>query len=341
MKGEKKKVTMKDIADRLNISVNAVSLALNNKPGISDRTRQMVLKVAEELEYMDGHLSLIRRNQLNNICMMIEEKSFRDTRFYSRVILGIENEAKRNGYDLIVNFIDNKNYIIPSSIEQRKVGGIIIVGFIDDEYLRRTLSYGIPLILVDHASFSINTDAVLTQNTAGSYLAVQYLVSKGHKKIGFFGEKNLTLSFNERWIGYSEAMRKYGISVIDDFCLSDSIEDYALRNDFKTVAGIIKGMKRLPTAWICANDSAAFTLINALNFIGLNVPDDISIIGFDDIDLCRIISPNLTTIKVDKELMGTNAVGNLLKRMENREAPTTHIRMAVNLIERNSVKDLT
>lgn len=340
MDSEGKRVRMKDIAERLDISVNAVSLAINNKSGVSEKTRQRILKAAEELDYLDSHPTMARKNQLNNICMMIEEKNFRDTRFYSRVILGIENEAKKSGYDVIVSFIDMDSGAIPSSIEQGKAAGIIIVGSVQDEYLSKALSYGIPTVLVDHASFSISTDAILTQNIPGAFMATKYLIDKGHIDIGFFGEKYLTLSFNERWIGYCEAMRQYNLPVIDDFCLTDSIDNYAVNNDYESVAGILSNMKKLPTAWVCGNDSAAIILINALNSIGKNVPDDVSIVGFDDIDLCTIVSPNLTTIRVDKGLMGVNGVKKLLMRMEDRKNPNCHIRMAVNIVERDSVKKI-
>lgn len=272
--------------------------------------------------------------------MMIEEKNFRDTRFYSRVIIGIEDEAKKNGYDVIANFIDNNNYIIPTSVTQGKAAGIIILGSVQDEYLSRAVSYGIPLVVVDHASFSIDTDAILTQNTPGAYVAAKYIIENGHKEIGFFGEKYFTLSFNERWIGFCEAMRRHGLPVKEEFCFTNSIEEYAVRNDYQPVAEVLKGLKKFPTAWVCANDSAAIILISALNSLGYDVPNDVSIIGFDDIDLCKIITPNLTTIRVEKELMGVNAVRSLLSRMEKRDNPNWHMRMPVRLIERRSVKKL-
>jgi LacI family transcriptional regulator len=334
----KKKVRMKDIADKLNISINAVSLALNNKPGISEKTRQQVLKTAVELNYFDRHTALADINHLDNICLMIEKKNFKDTRFYSRVILGIENEAKNNNYDLLVSIIDKDEHEVPSSIELGKTSGILIVGSIDDELLERILSYGIPLALVDHASFLINTDAILTENVSGEFMATKYLIDCGHKEIGFFGDKDFTLSFNERWIGFNESMKRANIPINLDYCITDLVEDYVLKNDFKTVANIIRSMDKLPTAWVCANDSAAVILISALRELNIKVPDDISVIGFDDIDLCKITSPNLTTMRIDKKLMGAKAVKNLLWRMENMDQPNQHVKLSVNLVERESVK---
>ena len=336
----KKKVRMKDIAEKLNISINAVSLALNNKSGVSDETRQKVLETAKSLEYNEGYYSFMKSNQFDNICIMTEEANFRDVKFYSNVILGIENEAKKNHYDLIINFIDRDKYSIPPSIEQRKVSGIIIVGYVDDDYLKKVLSFDIPVILVDHASMLINTDAVLTQNVQGSFMETKYLIDKGHRDIGFFGDIDSSLSFTERWYGYNKAMKKYNIPVKDKFCFTDSIEKYAIKNDYKIVREMLDKRGEFPTAWVCANDSAAVTLINALELIGKKVPDDISVIGFDDIELCKIINPNLSTIRVNKDLMGVAAVRNLMARMLDKNQPFYHTRLEVSLIERKSVKEL-
>ncbi|MGF7429533.1 LacI family DNA-binding transcriptional regulator [Thermoanaerobacterium thermosaccharolyticum] len=343
---KKKKVTMKDIAEKLNISVNAVSIALNDKVGVSEETRNLVLKTADEMGYFDENPSFIIKNHFKNICLMIEERNFRDTHFYTKVILGIENEARKNNFDILVNFMNKDDFQIPKSVQSRKVSGILVVGTIKDEHLKMLLDYGIPIVQVDHSSFLINTDAVLTQNIPGSYMATKYLIDKGHTQIGFFGEIDFSLSFKERWLGFNEAMRVSGLNidpilnVNPGYCVIGSVEKYVLSKNYKEVANIISKMDKLPTAWVCSNDSAAITLYNALNILGLKVPDDISVVGFDDIDICKIVNPPLTTIRVNKELMGIKAVQKLLWRMNNIKEPYDHIRMEVKLIERGSVKDL-
>ncbi|MDI6602277.1 MAG: LacI family DNA-binding transcriptional regulator [Thermoanaerobacteraceae bacterium] len=343
---KRKKITMKDIADGLNLSVNAVSLALNDKVGVSEETRNLVIKTADEMGYFDENPSFIARNRLRNICLMVEERNFRDTHFYTKVILGIENEAKRNNYDILVNFMTSDKFEIPSSIERRKVSGIIVVGTIKDEHLEKLLKYDIPTVLVDHCSFTISTDAVLTQNMSGSYMATQYLIRKGHTQIGFFGEIDFSLSFKERWLGFNEAMRNAGLNVDPIFnvnpgyCVIGQVEQYVLSKNYKEVANIISKLDKLPTAWVCSNDSAAITLYNALSILGIKVPDDISVVGFDDIDICNIVTPHLTTIRINKELMGAKAVKRLLWRMENPKEPCDYIRMEVKLIVRESVKEI-
>lgn len=339
-KNRKKKVTMKDISQKLNISVNAVSLALNDRVGVSDDTRALVFRTAAELGYFEGNPVFPGGSISKNICLMIESKYFKDINFYSKVILGIENEARKNGNDIIVNFMDRSNFIVPSAVENRKVSGILIVGAIEDEYLGRVLSYGMPIVLVDHASLIISTDAILTENIAGAYKATDYLCSRGHRDIGFFGSIDFSLSFKERWLGFYERMRNTGFTIDDLYArsITGPIQKYVDKKDYNSISDMINALEKMPSAWVCANDDTAIALYNALNLNGFMVPEDVSIIGFDDIDLCKIITPHLTTIRVNKELMGQRAVKRLMWRMKNIDEQYENIRMEVSLIERDSVK---
>ncbi|NLU52915.1 MAG: LacI family transcriptional regulator [Clostridiaceae bacterium] len=333
-----KKIRLKDIADKLGISVNAVSLALNNKVGVSDETRLKVLRVADTLGYLDQCKASGRKHHYNNICVMLEEKVFKDTRFYPKVILGIENEAKINNYDTIINFISKERYDIPLSIERGKVDGIIVIGHIDDEYLKMLKSFKIPIILVDYASMSVNTGAVLTQNIPGAFKATEYLIKNGHRDIGFFGEIDAAMSFYERWLGFNMALKHYNIHVLTELCITENVEENALQNNYMAIADMLKDKEKYPTAWFCANDSAAAVLINALKYLGKKVPDDISVIGFDDIDICAMTEPQLTTMHINMVEMGTAAVKELLQSIQNPNYMQRHIRLPVRLEERDSVK---
>lgn len=335
---KKKKVTMKDISEKLNISINAVSLALNDRVGVSDNTRSEVFRTAAELGYFDENPSLIGGNISKNICIMIEKRNFTDINFYSKVILGIENETRKNNYDIIVNFIDRNNFSIPSAVENRKVCGILIVGTIEDIYLKKILSFGLPVVLVDYTSYRLSVDSIMTQNIAGSYKAADYLISRGHKCIGFFGNINSSLSYRERWIGFCERLKQNRLSDMLENSLTGTVDKYVFEKDYTSIANMIKSIHEIPTAWVCSNDTEAMALYYALDLLDYKVPEDISVIGFDDIDLCTMMSPNLTTMRVYKELMGQKAVKRLIWRMENKNEPSENIRLGVSLVERESVK---
>jgi len=332
---------MKDIADKLGISVNAVSLALKNKVGVSDETRMKVLTVADSLGYLDQMKGSEKKKHLSSICVMLEEKVFKDTRFYPKVILGIENEAKKNKFDTIINFINRDKYDIPLSIERGKAEGILVLGHISDDFLKLLKSYKIPIVLIDYASSSVVTGAVMTQNYDGAYMAVEYLIQCGHKSIGFLGDINIARSFYERWLGFLDALKNNNIPCEMEYCFTENIERIVLENDFQALTDRLKNIKRYPAAWFCANDSTAFVLINALKALGKKVPEDVSVIGFDDIDICSMTEPRLTTMRIEKVEMGATAVRELLSKVQNPDYIQRHIRLPVRLVERDSVRIMT
>lgn len=339
------KITMKDIAKKLNLSINAVSLVLNNKAGVSEETRSLVLKTADDMGYFDNKPKYLNSFASKNICLVLEPRFFNDPYFYSKVILGIEEESRKNSYDLIMNFIDGKNFTAPNCLESRKASGIIALGPLDDEYLLRLKNYGLPMVLVDNSSFIEPIDSILTDNKLGAYKATKYLINKGFEKIGFFGDLSYSLSIKERYFGYSEALRDsslYGENLdemIKRYSLTTKIEEFVIKHDVEAILQRLKKIVEMPEAFVCSNDSAAIQLNNALNLLGYKVPEEVSIIGFDDIFLCNMIMPKLSTIKVNKELMGRKAVKRLLWRMRHKSDPVENTIMSVELVERESVKN--
>lgn len=339
------KITMKDIAKKLNLSINAVSLVLNNKAGVSEETRSLVLKTADDMGYFDNKPKYLNSFASKNICLVLEPRFFNDPYFYSKVILGIEEESRKNSYDLIMNFIDGKNFTAPNCLESRKASGIIALGPLDDEYLLRLKNYCLPMVLVDNSSFIEPIDSILTDNKLGAYKATKYLINKGFEKIGFFGDLSYSLSIKERYFGYSEALRDsslYGENLdemIKRYSLTTKIEEFVIKHDVEAILQKLKKIVEMPEAFVCSNDSAAIQLNNALNLLGHKVPEEVSIIGFDDISLCNMIMPKLSTIKVNKELMGRKAVQRLLWRMRHKSDPVENTIMSVELVERESVKN--
>lgn len=340
-----KKVTMKDIAQSLGISINAVSLALNDRVGVSEETKRKVLRLAEEMGYLEGGSKYMSTYSSKNICVLLKNIYFRDMHFYSKILLGIEEEARRNGYDVLINFFESEDEI-PSCIENRRVSGVVIVGKVEDQYLVKIKSYKIPVVLVDHTSLSESTDSILTDNKLGTYKVTKYLIDKGYSKIGFFGDLDYTISIKERFFGYQEALKtlpdlklQHEVNeYIGHYSVLNEIEAYILTNDTQKLIECVKRVEVMPEAFVCSNDNAAIQLSSALRGLGYNVPEDISIVGFDDIDLCQMISPKLTSVRVNKEFMGRKAIQKLLWRFANHKEPVENIIMNVEIVERESVK---
>lgn len=339
------KVTMKDIAHIHGISVNAVSLALNNKPGISDETRIKILRTAEELGYLETKEKFYRTFSRTNICVMMHKRYSVDMDFYGKVLLGVVEEAKKNGYDALMNFFDDDDFEVPTIIMQRRVSGVIVIGKIKDKNIEKICRMHTQIVLVDHASMVENIDSIITDNKHGSYMLVKYLLEKGFTKIGFYGELSYSLSIKERYLGYREALSTFlGVSsweqrdsYIDKYSILEGMEEAVLSNNNKEIVELIKRHETMPEVFVCSNDRVAISLMVALQILGYKIPEDISTVGFDNIDICEKICPKLTTVNVNKELMGKRAVQRLIYRLSHRNSLTENVAISVEMVERESV----
>jgi LacI family transcriptional regulator len=341
-----KKVTMKDIASELNISINAVSLALNNKTGVSDDMRIKVLRLANETGYLRNSSKFIRTFSRTNLCIMMQKMYSTDMNFYGKVLYSVVEESKKNGYDTILNFFDDDEMIVPNCVEECRVAGVIVIGKINDRNIEDLKDHRIPIILVDHASLFKSINCVLTDNKLGGFVMTKYLIEKGFRKIGFFGDLNYSLSIKERYFGFMEAVDTCGCyqeegslgAYIEAYSITHDIERAVLANDNKIIKKLIEEAKHLPEAFVCSNDKVAIALLMVLQALGYKVPEDISLVGFDNIDMCEKVTPKLTTANVNKEKMGKRAVERILYLIDHQCDSYENIILSVELIERESVK---
>ena len=338
------KITMKDIAKRLNVSINAVSIALNDKPGVSDEMRLQILRTADEMGYINQKKQYLSIFSKSNICVLMQSYYANTGHFYSIVLCSIVEQAKNFGYFSILNYFEDNDFHMPECIVDRKVAGVLVVGKISDSHLKALKKVGIPVVLVDFTSLGDPCDCVLTHNRQGGYMLTDYVVLKGYKTIGFFGDLDYSFSFQDRFMGYKQALIQNQIvsseevdSYIEEHSFLHNIEKYILANEITEIVKILKS-KKLPEVLICANDSNAFAVISALKDMGLKIPEDIGVTGFDDTPLCEKANPQITTVQVQKELMGQVAVSNLMDRIHRKEnTPMTQL-SSVKIVERASLK---
>ena len=338
------KITMKDIAQKLNISINAVSIALNDKPGVSDEMRLQILRTADEMGYINQKKQYLSIFSKTNICVLMQSYYANTGHFYSIVLCSIVEQAKKFGYFSILNYFEDNDFHMPECIIDRKVAGVLVVGKISDTHLKLLKKVGIPVVLVDFTSLGDPCDCVLTHNRQGGYMITDYVVLKGYKTIGFFGDLDYSFSFQDRFMGYKQALIQNQIvnsknvdCYIEKYSFLHNIEKYILANQTTEIEKILKS-KELPDVLICANDSNAFAVISALKDMGLRIPEDIGVTGFDDTPLCVKANPQITTVQVQKELMGQVAVANLMDRIHRKEnIPITQL-LSVKIVERASLK---
>jgi len=281
----------------------------------------------------------ISRLKTENIGFVISREHhpiFSNT-FYSYVFAGVEEEARAHGYNLIYQVLDEKLMFDPSTfklIEERKVDGLILAGEMSHSFVSNLKAKDIPIVLVDHYIDNSGLDSVVTDNTKGVGEVIRYLADLGHEQIGFLGATLEHGSFMERFEGYTAALKKNRLDFNEEL-----VQTGLLWNGY----GIMEKMFRLakmPTAIFACNDLMAIRAMAAIQDRGMKVPDEISIAGFDDIDMSQQIHPPLTTVRVQKEEMGKTGVKRLIQRIKNSNKKPEKIVVATELVVRKSCRSI-
>lgn len=334
-----KKTTMQDIADRLNISKNAVSLALNNKPGVSEETRQMVLSLATKLNYEFSRNSSSLSSK--NILVFIPEYIRDDSHFYNDIYWSVDYYSDRIGYIAIMTTITEemqRNKSLPKIAEEISFIGILLVGVFDELYISFLENKCENILSIDHSYYDQPVPSVVTANLEGAYVLTKHVISCGHKKIGFIGSIHSTSSLYERWCGFNKALKDFNITTGKNYNIQKPSPLNVLLSDPEELKSAIEDLEELPTAFICGGDRIAIACIEALRMLSLKVPEDISVVGFDDIEMAKYIQPPLTTMHVRRKEMGHVAVKQIIKQSVEKLQPD-RISLAPSLILRSSLKN--
>ncbi len=331
-----KKVSMQDIADALNISKNSVSQALSGKPGVSEATRQLVEKTAQEMGYSVRKSSVsagMVGSGTGNIGLIASDYAFSLKSFFGEIYLSVEKEVTERGMNLLIhsiNTVARDNLVLPSFIAEGKVDGVLILSHISTEYSNAVIATGIPTVIIDHHHPLIQADAILTNNRFGAYTAVKHLIELGHRDIAYVGNVRLSPSYQERLEGYRLALQEHGIDLNEKFVFSDVLEDD------QDVTGLVQGLDVQPSAWFCVNDGFGFFMRSALQQHGIAVPGEASVCSFDNGMLSRLSTPKITTMNIDLELYGRKAVEQLTWRMHYKDEPIIELLLPAELIVRES-----
>jgi LacI family transcriptional regulator len=338
--------TFREIAKRADVALSTVSQVLNNRPGVALETRHRVLEVAAELGYRQRIVSdSIISPRLSTIALLTKRHDGDPVHinpFYSYVLAGAERECQRHNIGLMYSSIevdaDSRALRLPASILDQRVDGVIIVG----TFLEETISdigrqAGQNIVLVDaYTSGKTSYDSVLIDNFNGAFNAVSYLIENGHRHIGLIGSHPHSYpSILERRKGYVRALHMHSIH---DLYIEDCLLE---RPDAFDATVRLMNRAREITAIFACNDNVAIGVMNAIQKLGLGVPEAVSVAGFDDIDLAQEVTPTLTTVHVDKVLLGVMAVRMLKDRAETPERPALTTTLSTQLIVRESVRSLT
>jgi LacI family transcriptional regulator len=336
----KKRIKISDIAIQAGVSTSTVSLVLNNRPGVSQETRSRVLKVANKLKYpIKPTTNLGKSDHLTTVGMIVKTDPDMPplaNPFYSKVIVGIEDVCRRNGLNLLFVTLpvdeDNHPTEVPSIFYNELVDGLLMVGTFVDETITAISDKSLPpIVLVDGYSDSGNFDAVVSDNFHAAYQAVEYLVAKGHRHIGLVGScENCYPSLQERRNGYLRALKENGISdtYIANFNINKS-------HGYQETIALLEKQPQI-SALFCINDDIGSTTIKAAQDFGKRIPEDLSIIGYDDTYIAANTHPSLTTMHVDTVAMGRAAMQLLALRMDQRDSARMTLIIHPWLVERAS-----
>ncbi|MGB4609558.1 MAG: LacI family DNA-binding transcriptional regulator [Saccharofermentanales bacterium] len=344
------KITAKEIAKRLGISQSAVSLALNDKPGVSVSTREKVLAEAIRCGYsIKNHTRTVASKNIRYVIFIKNGDTVKETSFYSIVLRGIENKAKELNINVIINyFYSDGDWVEQMKTMSKDVHGLIILATeMKDNDIKKAFDYGmgnheLPIVLVDNATTKYDVDCVVSDSIQGAYNATMYLLNKGHPDIGYLRSKSRIDNFEERLFGLIKARKEFDISKEKELQIVDV--NIASEKAYEDMLSWLESSNKPLSAYFADNDIIAAACIRALKTKGYRVPEDVSIIGYDDMPICTMVDPTLTTIRVMKSQLGNMAMSLLYQRMNEYNSIESdlngfsRITISTKLIERNSVK---
>ncbi len=336
----KRQPTIQDVARETSLSISTVSLVLNNQPNVSDQTRQKVLQAIAKLGYHPhrGARGLASR-LTGNIGFIISEDHFTQVEpFYTKIFLGTEFESRDHDYYVLLTTVgkrfNKKNGSVPRFLLDRHVDGVIIAGKISEALVEYIDKLALPMVLVDYALEPRRISSVLIDNQGGVRAAMLHLIERGHKEIAFIGGDLRHPSIAERCEAYKEILGERDLAYRPSLVVTDE-KDTRMHNGYNAAERLLKQGGE-PTAIFAANDAMAIGCMRYLKAVGKKIPDDIAVVGFDDIEMSSHVEPRLTTVSVPKEEMGKLAVRLLVDIIKSKVETITTVHVPVELVVRES-----
>ena len=303
----KKKTTIKDIANVLNISAAAVSKALHNDSRISEKTKKAVKQVAKNLNYQPNHLASALRKGKSNLVGVIVPRT--NSHFFSSVVQNIEEVLNKEGYNIIItqsNESYKKECANIDTLLFTQVDGIIASmanETVDLEYFEKIKSKGIPLILFDRGENDLNVDYIGINDYDSSHMIVEHLVAQGCNRIAHIGGYNHTRIFNNRIRGYVDALKKYHLPLDNELLLESSLTT----EDGREKMLQLLALENRPDAIYVASDYAALGALQVLSEQNINIPEEIALVGFGNEPFASMVTPSISSINQHSAEIGKQA----------------------------------
>ncbi|EIO5096044.1 substrate-binding domain-containing protein [Vibrio parahaemolyticus] len=330
--------TMKDIAKLAGVSTSTVSHVINKTRFVSEEISERVNNAAKELNYYapSALARSLKVNRTKTIGMLVTTST---NPFFGEVVKGVERSCYHKGYSLILCNTEGDNERMRQSINtllQKRVDGLILMcSSLEGERIDVFERYpDIPVVVMDWGPMLFTSDKIQDNSLRGGYLAAKYLIDCGHTEIGCITGPLIKHQAQMRYEGYKRAMNEAGLEFNANWIIESDFECEGGYQAFKKMAE--RGT--LPSSIFVSNDMMAMGVINAANELDIKVPDDLSIIGYDDIHIAKFMSPSLTTIHQPKYRLGQAAVETLVRRLDDKSNEAQVVQLEPTLVVRNSVK---
>jgi len=344
----KKQVTIYDIAKKAQTSTATVSRVLS-KSGypVKSELRERIQKIAEELNYIPNMIGRqLKTNTSITIGVIVPTIT---NPFYSSVVLGIEDIARERGYQVLLCNSHRSSEIEEEYLKtllEKQVKGLIISSVsTDNDMLSKLVQMGLNVVAIDQSINELNTSQIHFDYRKGGFLATEFLIEKGHTKIAFISSPLSRPSRQHVYEGYRDALMKYGVKTNKSWICISSMEEEISEMNYEFNNGIMMARRllscsELPTAIFVCNDMTAFGVMNELTSHNIKIPEQTSIVGFDNIEFSKMVSPTLTTIQQPDYEMGRIACNTLLDQLDGGNSEYIDIILQPRIIERNSTMSI-
>ncbi|MGC8544573.1 LacI family DNA-binding transcriptional regulator [Athalassotoga sp.] len=316
-------VTVKDIAKAAGVSTNTVSRALNGKPDVNQETKQKVIEVAHKLGYVSNRSALSLKRQKSYIVGVVTEDNANP--FWAEVLKGVEATAKNYGYHIIIANT-SRNYETEfediKMMLERRVDGLLISP-VQEKYddLFRLKKYDVPFVIMGRHVEGLDVPMVYDDGVRGGRIVTNYLIEKGCKNIAFVGAQSYNTASSERCKGYREALQKHQIDLREELIKTGGIE---IEGGYKSVMDLAANRTEFDGIFVY-NDLMALGVIKALKELKMRIPEDVKVIGYDDISYSSFVCPSLTTMRMKKFEIGEIAFKMLFDSNEqNKDEVVLH-----------------
>ena len=337
------KYTMRDIAERANVSPATVSNALNGRSGVSKTVQENILAIARDMGYLVGREPAKTSRHVRFIAYQAHGMVVKENQFFSEIIESIQLECHKAGLDLMISHVnaqaDEDFARQMESFRTEECAGIIILGTeMSPADLNRFSGFASPIVVLDNLFRQEPVHSVVMNNWQAGYLAGQALYEAGHRDIQFITSSIGFSNMTERMQGLKAFLEEKGLTLDETKIWSVYPTIDRVYADMKC---LIQERKKLPEAFFAANDSIAIGCMRAIRKAGYRVPEDVSIVGMDDTPICLACTPQLSTVRVFRKEMGETAVRMLLSLPEGGMPCALKTEVSVQLIMRDSVKSKT